>query len=51
MILRDLLPDTLPVQVQGSLGVEIAYLAYDSRLVEPGTFAAGWDAAVSLTAG
>ena len=37
MILRDLLPDTLPVQVQGSLGVEIAYLAYDSRLVEPGT--------------
>lgn len=36
MILRDLLPDTVPVEVQGSMDVEISHLAYDSRLVQPG---------------
>lgn len=36
MMLRDLLSDTLPVQVQGSLEVEIAQVAYDSRSVRPG---------------
>ena len=36
MILRDLLPHTIPVQVQGSLEVEIAQVVYDSRLVRPG---------------
>jgi UDP-N-acetylmuramoyl-L-alanyl-D-glutamate--2,6-diaminopimelate ligase len=36
MILRDLLPDTVPVQVQGSMDVEISHLAYDSRLAKPG---------------
>lgn len=37
MILRDLLPDMIPVQVRGSLQVEIVRLAYDSRLVQPGS--------------
>ncbi len=36
MILRDLLPNTLPVQVQGNLEVEIAQVTYDSRVVQPG---------------
>lgn len=36
MILRDLLPDAVPLQIQGSLDVEIACLAYDSRQVTPG---------------
>jgi UDP-N-acetylmuramoyl-L-alanyl-D-glutamate--2,6-diaminopimelate ligase len=37
MILRDLLPATVPLQVQGSLGVEIVQVSYDSRSVKPGT--------------
>jgi UDP-N-acetylmuramoyl-L-alanyl-D-glutamate--2,6-diaminopimelate ligase len=36
VILRDLLPDTVPLQTRGSLGVEIARVAYDSRAVGPG---------------
>ena len=36
MILRDLLPDTVPLQVHGSVDVEISQLAYDSRRVKPG---------------
>ncbi len=36
MILRDLLPDTVSVQIHGSVDVEISQLAYDSRLVKPG---------------
>lgn len=36
MILRDLLPDSISVSVQGNLEVEIAQLAYDSRSVRPG---------------
>jgi UDP-N-acetylmuramoyl-L-alanyl-D-glutamate--2,6-diaminopimelate ligase len=36
MILRDLLPDTAAVQIQGSVEVEISHLAYDSRLTKPG---------------
>lgn len=36
MILRDLLFETIPVQVQGNLEVEIAQVAYDSRTVRPG---------------
>ncbi len=36
MILRDLLPDTTSVQIQGSVDVEISHLAYDSRLASPG---------------
>lgn len=36
MILRDLLPNTIPVQVQGNLEVEIAQVTYDSRAVQPG---------------
>lgn len=38
MRLRDLLSGAAPLQVQGSVDVEIARLAYDSRVVEPGTF-------------
>jgi len=36
MILRDLLPKTVPVQIQGNVEVEISQLAYDSRLAQPG---------------
>jgi len=36
VILRDLLPHTIPVQIQGSLDVEITQVAYDSRSVRPG---------------
>lgn len=36
MILRDLLPETVPLQVHGSVDTEISQLAYDSRLVKPG---------------
>src|SRR5256885_2100560 len=36
MILRDLLPATVPLHIRGSLDVEISQLAYDSRLVKPG---------------
>ena len=36
MILRDLLPDDVPLQIQGRLDVEIACLVYDSRRVTPG---------------
>lgn len=35
-MLRDLLPNIIPIQVQGSLEVEIAHVTYDSRLVRPG---------------
>jgi UDP-N-acetylmuramoyl-L-alanyl-D-glutamate--2,6-diaminopimelate ligase len=35
-MLRDLLSDTIPMQVQGSLEVEITQVAYDSRSVRPG---------------
>jgi UDP-N-acetylmuramoyl-L-alanyl-D-glutamate--2,6-diaminopimelate ligase len=37
VILRELLPDTVPLQIQGSTDLEIAHLAYDSRSVRPGT--------------
>lgn len=36
MMLCDLLPNAVPVQVQGSLDVEVTQLAYDSRCVQPG---------------
>ena len=36
MILRDLLSETISVQVRGNLEVEIAQVAYDSRMVRPG---------------
>jgi UDP-N-acetylmuramoyl-L-alanyl-D-glutamate--2,6-diaminopimelate ligase len=36
MILRDLLPATVPLHIQGSLDVEISQLVYDSRLAKPG---------------
>jgi UDP-N-acetylmuramoyl-L-alanyl-D-glutamate--2,6-diaminopimelate ligase len=36
VILRDLLSDLSPVQVQGNLDVEILQLAYDSRSIQPG---------------
>ena len=36
MRLRDLLPQTVPVQIQGNVEVEISQLAYDSRQVKPG---------------
>lgn len=36
MILRDLLPNSIPVQIQGNLEVEIVHVAYDSRSVSPG---------------
>jgi UDP-N-acetylmuramoyl-L-alanyl-D-glutamate--2,6-diaminopimelate ligase len=36
VILRDLLLDTIPVQVEGNLEVEIAQVAYDSRAVRSG---------------
>ena len=36
MILRDLLTNAVPVQVQGSLDIEVTQLAYDSRCVQPG---------------
>lgn len=37
MMLRDLLSTTPPVQVQGTLDVEIVHLAYDSRTVQAGS--------------
>lgn len=36
MILRDLLPDSVSVEIQGNLEVEITQVAYDSRSVRPG---------------
>ncbi len=36
MILRELLPPSVPVHVQGSTDLQISQLAYDSRLVRPG---------------
>jgi len=36
MILRDLLPAAAPVDVRGSVDVEISQLVYDSRLAKPG---------------
>ncbi|HEV8715374.1 MAG TPA: UDP-N-acetylmuramoyl-L-alanyl-D-glutamate--2,6-diaminopimelate ligase [Candidatus Binatia bacterium] len=36
MILRDLLPTTVPVQIHGSVDLEISQLVYDSRLAKPG---------------
>src|SRR5262245_61666121 len=36
MILRDLLPQTVPVQIQGNVEMEISQLVYDSRLAKPG---------------
>jgi UDP-N-acetylmuramoyl-L-alanyl-D-glutamate--2,6-diaminopimelate ligase len=36
VILRDLLSETIPVQVRGNLDMEIAQVAYDSRTVRPG---------------
>ncbi len=36
MILRDLLSETIPVQVRGNLEMEISQVAYDSRAVRPG---------------
>src|SRR5262245_62676785 len=36
MILRDLLPAAAPVEVRGTVDVEISQLVYDSRLTKPG---------------
>ena len=36
MTLADLIPETVPVQVDGSLDVPVTQLAYDSRRVQPG---------------
>ncbi|HKA53953.1 MAG TPA: UDP-N-acetylmuramoyl-L-alanyl-D-glutamate--2,6-diaminopimelate ligase [Candidatus Binatia bacterium] len=36
MILRDLLPAAAPVEVRGTVDVEISQLVYDSRLAKPG---------------
>jgi len=37
VMLRDLLPDSIPVRIQGNLEVEVAHVAYDSRAVRHGT--------------